>query len=223
VSDFTRRELLRRCPLPAGRAVVLHNALDPFFAIDAGAPPATCPPIIVTVTRLTKGDRYKGVEQLIAAMPAVLAAEPAAHLRIIGQGDDKVRLMAIARNLGLLGKSVTFLGFVDDERLVEELRGCRLFALPSGREGFGLVFLEAMALGRPCLGARAGGIPEVIAEDTGILVEYGNTAALAEGCIAGLRREWRQEPILARARAFSFGPFKAQLASLLAESAPSPS
>jgi asparagine synthase (glutamine-hydrolysing) len=215
VSDYTRRELLKNCPLPEGRAIVVPNALDPFFKIDPGEPLADCPPVILTVTRLTFDDRYKGVEDLIAAMPAVRAAEPAAQLRIIGRGDDLPRLQAIARKLGLLDKGVEFLGFVDDKHLDAELRRCRLFALPSKKEGFGLVFLEAMAHGRPCLGARAGGVPEVITDDTGVLVEFGNVPKIAEACVAALRGPWREQAILDRAELFSYQHLKQRLGSLL--------
>src|SRR6185369_612703 len=122
------------------------------FEIAPGPPPAQCPPVVLVVTRLTLADRYKGVEHLIGAMSAVRAAVPGATLRIIGRGDDLSRLQALRDQLGLKN-AVEFLGYVDDARLAAELRTCRLFALPSKKEGFGLVFLEAMAHGRPCLGA----------------------------------------------------------------------
>lgn len=213
ISDYTRRKLLQRCPLPDGRAVIVPNALDPLFPIEPGRPPADCPPVILTVARLSRGDKYKGVGDLIAAMPAVLAAEPSASLRIIGSGDDRPRLEAQARSLGILGSAVNFLGYVEDQRLSAEMAACRLFALPSGKEGFGLVFLEAMARGRPCLGARAGGIPEVLTDDTGVLAEFQNVGSIAAGCISALRRDWDQRPILERARQFSYEPFKKRLAA----------
>lgn len=215
VSDFTRRELLSHCPLPPDRAVVLPNALDPAFAIARGHPLGACPPVILCVTRLTYADRYKGVEHLVEAMSAVRAEIPDAILRIVGRGDDVPRLTALRDRLGL-GSAVEFTGYVDDQRLARELHRCRLFALPSRKEGFGLVFLEAMAHSRPCLGARAGGAPEVLSEATGILVDYGDVPALARGLVDGLRRPWDENRILARAREFSYSPFKAKLASLLA-------
>ncbi len=215
VSDFTRRELLKNCPLPPERLVVVPNALDPFFAIGPGAPLATCPPVILCVTRLTREDSYKGVDHLIAAMPTVRAALPAATLRVVGRGDDLPRLQSLAKQHGLLGAGVEFLGFVEDAQLAAELSACRLFALPSQKEGFGLVFLEAMAHGRPCLGADSGGIPEVITPETGMLAEYANVPALATACIAALTRPWDESAILARARAFSYSPWKARLDSLL--------
>ena len=214
VSDYTRQELLKHCPLPAGRAVVLPNALDPWFEIAPGAPLAQCPPVILVVTRLTYADRYKGVQHLIEAMPAIRAAIPNATLRVVGRGDDLPRLQTLRNQLGLT-TAVEFLGYIDDRRLAHELRHCRLFALPSEREGFGLVFLEAMAHGRPCLGARAGGVPEVISADTGSLVAYGDIAGIAAAATESLRRDWDERLILAQARRFSYSQFRSQLASFL--------
>ncbi len=215
VSDYTRRELLKNCALPEGRAVVLHNTLDPWFEIFGGAPLAGCPPVILSVTRLTYADRYKGVQHLIEAMPAIRAAVPGAILRIIGRGDDLPRLQSLRNELGLT-TAIEFLGYVDDQRLAAEMRTCRLFALPSKKEGFGLVFLEAMAHSRPCLGARAGGVPEVITDETGSLVDYGDVTGIAAETIAALQRPWNETAILARARHFSYLPFKDRLSELLA-------
>jgi glycosyltransferase involved in cell wall biosynthesis len=214
VSDYTRGELLKNCPLPAGRAVVLHNALAPTFAIQAGVPLSQCAPTILTVTRLTYDDRYKGVQHLIEAMPAIRAAIPEARLRIIGRGDDLARLQTLAQKLGL-ANAVEFLGYVNDRQLSTALSSCRLFALPSKKEGFGLVFLEAMAHGRPCLGANAGGIPEVIDAASGVLVDYGDVPSIAAVSVAALKREWSEAAILGRAHDFSYSPFKARLATFL--------
>ena len=217
ISEFTRGELLRRIRLDPARLVVLPNALDPQLA--PAAPPAgaaTAGPVILTVSRLARADSYKGIDALIAAMPAVLAAEPKAKLRIVGRGDDESRLYALARQLGVL-PAVEFAGFVENARLRDEFAQCRLFALPSTREGFGLVYVEAMAHGRPCLGARAGGTPEVITPDTGVLVEPGDSPALAAALVGALRRPWDEAAILARAERFSYSQFQARLASLLPE------
>ena len=214
VSDYTRQELLRFCPLPEGKAVVLPNALDPSFQIFPAPLRRDVPPVILVVARLTRGDRYKGVDHMIEAMPAIRATIPDAVLRVIGRGDDLPRLQTLRNRLGLRS-AVEFLGYLDDRRLTTEFQACRLFALPSKKEGFGLVFLEAMACGRPCLGARAGGIPDVITDDTGVLVEFGDVPGIAAASIAALRRDWDQEAILARARHFSYSQFKAQLGSLL--------
>ena len=217
VSDFTRGELLKHCPLPEGRAVILPNTIDTStFSLNAGRPLAECPPVILTVSRLSYADRYKGVEHLIAAMPGIRAAVPGALLRVVGRGDDLPRLQGLSRKLGLLGSGVEFLGPTDDPTVLAEMQTCRLFALPSGREGFGLVFLEAMAQGRPCVGARAGAVPELLTPEVGMLAEFGDVAGISAACVTALGREWDQEKILARARLYSYEKFRQRLGELLA-------
>jgi len=214
ISDYTRGKLLEYCPLPSAKLVVLPNGLDTYFDIaDSPGPPAQ-PPIIATISRLTRFDVYKGIDTLIQAMPQIRAAVPGVRLRVMGQGDDLPRLRQLADQLGVQ-IAVEFLGFVSDEELQSQLRQCALFALPSKKEGFGLVFLEAMAQGRPCLGAQAGGIPEVLTPETGILVEYGDVVQIADGCVAALRRSWDTQTILDRAREFAYPRFRERLAALL--------
>jgi len=216
VSGHTRREFLRRCRIREDRAIVLPNALDPHFEIRPGSPPAECGPVILTVSRLTHADRYKGVEHLLRAMPAVREAVPGARLLVVGRGDDLPRLQGIAHQTGLIaGGGVEFLGSVGDTQLDGLLGSCRAFALPSESEGFGLVYLEAMARGRPCVGARAGATPEIITEDTGLLVDYGDIPGIARACASALLREWPQEPMLERARSFSYSVFRTRLGALL--------
>jgi phosphatidylinositol alpha-1,6-mannosyltransferase len=211
ISDYTRGKLLEYCPLPSAKLVVLPNGLDTYFDIaDSPGPPAQ-PPIIATISRLTRFDVYKGIDTLIQAMPQIRAAVPGVRLRVMGQGDDLPRLRQLADQLGPQ-IAVEFLGFVSDEELQSQLRQCALFALPSKKEGFGLVFLEAMAQGRPCLGAQAGGIPEVLTPETGILVEYGDVVQIADGCVAALRRSWDTQAILDRAREFAYPRFRERLA-----------
>jgi len=213
VSDFTRRELEKNCPgLRSDQLAVLPNALDPARAV-AAAPARPSSHQIFTLTRLSSSDAYKGVDHLIAALPLIRRELPDAHLRIAGTGDDLPRLQALANSSGSAG-AIQFLGFVEETRLADEFEACDLFALPSEKEGFGLVFLEAMAHGKPCLGARAGGTPEVIADGCGLLVDYGDPAGLAAAGVAALRQKWNTEAILDRARHFSYENFRVRLASL---------
>ena len=215
VSAYTRTQLLSHCSIKPDRAVVMLNALDPYFAVDQGIPLSETAPVILSVSRLSSAESYKGVDHLIAAMPAILRAEPAARLRIVGRGDSLPKLQRQAQSLGLLNKGVEFLGFVDDQALIREMQACRLFALPSEKEGFGLVYVEAMAYGRPCLAAKAGGVPEVITDDTGLLVPYGDVPAIEKAVLDGLRRIWDQSAIVHRATEFSYAGFKERLRSVL--------
>jgi glycosyltransferase involved in cell wall biosynthesis len=213
VSDYTRREMMKSCPwLRAEQLAVLPNALDPAFPIVA-APPRPNAHMIFTLTRLDSAETYKGVDHLIAALPAIRDELPGARLRVAGTGDDLPRLKALAQAQDV-ADAVEFLGFVEESHLTNEFNACDLFALPSGKEGFGLVYLEAMAHGKPCLGARAGGVPEVIIKDCGTLVDYGGGDRLAAACIAALHHSWNINTILDRARYFSYENFRTRLAAL---------
>ena len=101
-----------------------------------------------------------------------------AVLRIAGAGPERSRLQLLARQLAISGR-VDFLGHLPFERLLAEYRNAAVFALPSAQEGFGIVFLEAMASSLPIVAARAAAVPEVVADgSTGILVPTGDDAAL---------------------------------------------
>jgi glycosyltransferase involved in cell wall biosynthesis len=216
VSDFTRLEMQRRISLPESQFVVVPNGLDPRFdGTSNKSMTSSGDPVILTVARLDAKERYKGVDHLIEAMPAIRLAVPAARLRIIGVGTDLPRLQALATSLGVVA-AVDFAGFVDDERLSAAYRECTLFALPSRSEGFGIVFLEAMAHGKPCLGARAGAIPEIIDTTSGVLAEYGVIPQIAAKAVWALQRPWNPEQIRQRAAQFDYPTFRRRMQSALA-------
>jgi glycosyltransferase involved in cell wall biosynthesis len=217
VSAYTRAEILKQVSLEHARLVVLPNALDPKLEPNPNRTVASSSqPVILTVARLASSDRYKGIDRLIEAMPAIVAEEPTARLRVVGRGDDQTRLYELARSLRI-ATSVEFAGFVSDEKLHDEFDRCRLFALPSEKEGFGLVYVEAMAHGRPCLGANAGGAPEVITPETGVLVTPNDVPELARAVVSALRQPWNEASLRARAAYFSYSQFRARLASLIYE------
>jgi phosphatidylinositol alpha-1,6-mannosyltransferase len=143
-------------------------ALDPdFLALAAAAEklpvPAGFPEgrIILTVGRWSANERYKGADLLIRAMPKLAEAVPDVQLVAIGDGDDRPRLQEIAKGLGV-SRQVHFLPSLAKPELAACYARCDVFALPSSGEGFGFVFLEAMALGKPAVGAARGGIPDLI-------------------------------------------------------------
>jgi glycosyltransferase involved in cell wall biosynthesis len=219
VSEYTRRQLLRFLPaLDGERLLVVPNTLDPHFAPelnDGAAPAVFAVPRILTVGRLSSTDTYKGFDTLIEAMPAVRRDYPTARLRVVGSGDDQPRLAALAAELGV-ADSVDFLGALSDEALRAEYAACDLFALPSRKEGFGLVYLEAMVHGKPCIAARAGGAPEVINDAVGVLVDYGNIPDLAVAVGELVRHPRDSEVVRRHAAAFAFPAFQRRLAAALA-------
>lgn len=125
--------------------------------------------------RMAESEKYKGHDALLEALPRV----PEARLVVAGGGDDRPRLEAKAAALGLADR-VLFTGFVSEATLVALYDRAALLAMPSRGEGFGLVYLEAMRAGRPCLAARGGAADEVIVDgETGRLVDPEDREALA--------------------------------------------
>jgi glycosyltransferase involved in cell wall biosynthesis len=122
----------------------------------------------------------KSLDVLLRALALLPDRWQHLHLRLVGVGPEEQRLRAAARRLGL-GRRVTFLGHVSRARLAAEYRSCTLFCLPSRQEGFGIVFLEAMAAGKAVVACRAGAVPEVVRHgETGVLVGPADPAALAD-------------------------------------------
>jgi glycosyltransferase involved in cell wall biosynthesis len=130
--------------------------------------------LILSVGRMDSVEQYKGHDSLLAAFPAVHERFPEAQLVLAGAGTDFARVRSIAVSLDPRVRGRIFMpGHVDRTLLQELYRACYLFALPSGREGFGVVYLEAMSCAKPCLAARAAGAPCVVRDgETGLLVDY---------------------------------------------------
>ncbi len=189
-SADTVQHLISQQHIPPGKVQRLPWGLDPEFEariVAAGplapAPPPGFPPngnIILTVGRWHSAEKYKGADTLIAALPRVLKTAPAASLVLVGDGDDRPRLEQLARDLGV-SECAHFLHGLTPEQLFSCYANCDVFALPSSGEGFGLVFLEAMAHAKPVIGGAHGGIPEIVEDGvTGLLVPHGDTGRLAK-------------------------------------------
>lgn len=143
------------------RLVTLYPAIEP---LSHSAPAPARPHArryFLSVSRLVAGDRYKGIDTTIQAFARFATDHPEVDYLVVGEGDDRPRLEKLADGNGLAGR-VRFLSSVDERTLDALYRHCEFFVLPSAGEGLGIVFLEAMARGKACIGARAGGIPEAI-------------------------------------------------------------
>ncbi len=225
-SDTVRHLEMDQGVAPA-RLRRLPWGLDPQFS-EFLEQPAECPlpagfpsgRVILTVGRWSAKERYKGLDTLIAAMPRLLQEVPDAHLVAVGDGDDRPRLERLARELGLENR-VRFLGSMTQAELSACYAHCSVFALPSRGEGFGLVFLEAMAHGKPVVGGAHGGAPEIIEEGvTGRLVSYGDVTRLSEILRELLMDEALCQRMGARARErilgeYSFDAFAARFREVL--------
>jgi len=180
----SHRELILPPTLPEERQFTTqtdHMALSPPMR-----------PIVLTVGRIAASERYKGHDVMLAAWPAVLRRVPDALYWIVGDGDDRERLESLARELGV-ADSVHFKGAIPAEELDVCYNCCSVFAMPARTElntrtprgeGFGIVFLEAMAHGKPVVGPRVGAPAEFIRSGKhGLLVDPTDSREVAEALI----------------------------------------
>jgi phosphatidylinositol alpha-1,6-mannosyltransferase len=135
---------------------------------------------ILVVSRLASSEAEKHVDKVVRALPKVRYAVPHARITIVGDGGLRPELEALARELGV-ADYVHFAGFVDERGLAQAYQEACVFALPSSKEGFGIVYLEAWAKGLPVIASRFGAAPEVVADGIdGYTVDPSNSHELAE-------------------------------------------
>jgi phosphatidyl-myo-inositol dimannoside synthase len=229
ISKFTAARFSDKQGVAPQEVHLLPLALDPSFRLADGdatlpTPPAWFPKgrVLLSVTRLAAVEGYKGVDTTIRALARLQAGFPDLHYLIVGDGDDRPRLERLARDLGV-SSQVHFIGRLaaSDPALLSCYANCDLFVLPSKGEGFGIVFLEAMAFGKPVIGGCHGGTPDVIEDGvSGFLVKHGDEQRLAQIIERLLRDASLREIIGTRARSrvknyFQFENFRQHLETIL--------
>jgi L-malate glycosyltransferase len=172
--------------IPKERFRIIYNAVD-LERAQAGAMNAAAfrrkhgiPPDAIVITQVSWLIPEKGLEDLLEASCKVAAAEPRTHFVVAGDGAQRANLEKHARDLGISSR-LTFTGSVGDP-LSEGLYAASdvVCQLSRWEEAFGYTNIEAMACGRPVVGTRVGGIPEIIQDGaTGFLVPRRDTAAMA--------------------------------------------
>jgi phosphatidylinositol alpha-1,6-mannosyltransferase len=157
---------------------IIPLAAPSHTSVIGGGRPSSRPYTISTIGRIDSTERYKGQEELIRASAVLVGMGVDLRLNIIGTGDDLQRLKLCASEYGHASWA-NFCGLVSDQELDTLLGDSDVFCLPSKKEGFGIVFLEAMRFSLPCIGGNHGGTPEVIEDgQQGFLVEYGDVQTL---------------------------------------------
>jgi glycosyltransferase involved in cell wall biosynthesis len=174
-SGFTNRIAVVPNPLPSDlRERALNGNGHNRNRKDAGGV------TVLTMGRLVRG---KGVDVAIRAMQYL---DGETRLVIAGDGEQRAELEQLATELGMSGR-VRFVGWVSGEMKAELLEQADVFCLPSVYDAFPMTFMEAMAFGVPVVGIRWGGIPDVVPETTGVLVDRAEPELVA-GAIASLRQ-----------------------------------
>ena len=186
-SSDTARKLSEVQSVPRGKVIRVPWPVNEEMlrlATDALAPqpPPGFPTgqVILTVGRWVASEGYKGADDLIEAIAILCESMPELRLAAVGSGDDLPRLRKLAFDRGVADR-VSFFEGLSREQIAGCYARCTIFALPSTGEGFGLVFLEAMAFAKPVIGAESGGVPDLIENGvTGLLVPPRDKRKLAE-------------------------------------------
>lgn len=187
-NSVNTRRILEASGVPSGKIHVIYPGVDAGrFTTDVNgreirarvAPGADL--VLLSVGRL---QRRKGHDLAISAVAAIKPKHPRIRYVIVGDGEERARLEALAQSLGVAGQ-VVFAGEVSAADLPAYYAACDIFLLPNrieqgDIEGFGIVFLEAAAAGRPVIAGNTGGVPEAVADgETGLLVSGTDVEELA--------------------------------------------
>ncbi len=182
-SDYTWNEFLKYLPEVSQ---IPHTTTALGFgepAVDEQSSEPGQSTSLLIIARMSKAEDYKGHREVIAAWPQVLKSIPDARLDIVGEGDLRPDLEQMVSERELT-KNVKFHGRVDEQTKANLLRRCTAFAMPSRGEGFGIVYLEAMRYGRPCLVSDCDAGREVVnPPEAGLQVDVRDNQAVAAAIV----------------------------------------
>jgi glycosyltransferase involved in cell wall biosynthesis len=224
-----------------GLSKISHSILPPSVQVDSEqnsrvsnpSKPEPSAPIVLTVGRLAASEKYKGHDVMLDAWPTVLKRVPGAIYCIVGDGDDRQRLEDRAKEFKVTD-SIRFAGAAFSGDLRDWYHRCRVFAMPARTdlnphaprgEGFGIVFLEAMAHGKPVVGPREGAPSEFIRSgEHGLLVNPTDSAEVANALVELLQNKERADAMGRAARAwviqeYSEDRFRQRLSDILGNDA----
>jgi glycosyltransferase involved in cell wall biosynthesis len=222
VSRYTRQRVLEQVPnLRDDRVMIFPNCLCNTWTGLNSSPQRFVPdvPFVLSVSRLERGDRYKGIVTVIEALSQL--DDLSLHYIVVGQGNDMEFLREVAARYGV-AQRVHFLKGISDAQLVNMYTQCKAFVLPSGKEGFGIVFLEAMYFGAPVIAAAEKGALDVVKDgETGLLVPFGDSMGIKKAIErlngdAALRERLRERgrSTVVGDGEFTFAQFTARAASI---------
>jgi len=191
ISGYTRDRLLQEQNLDPNKVSILpttfnsnrfQRAPKPIYLLEKyHLKPEQ--PILLTVSRLAAPERYKGYDQILRALPQIRQLVPDVHYIIVGKGNDRFRIEQLIARLRLQN-CVTLAGFVPDQQLCDYYNLCDVFVMPSKREGFGIVYLEALACGKPVLGGNQDGAIDALCHgELGALVNPDNLSEITNAII----------------------------------------
>lgn len=234
VSSFTKGKLVDRHNVPADKVTVFHNTIDPYFPIpDAVTKSESLRSryglsendfVLYTLTRLSSTELYKGYDNVIQAVGEIAQANKAIKYVIAGKYDkqEKSRIDKLIADNGLTDH-VILAGFLDEQELVAHYQMADMYIMPSKKEGFGIVFIEALVCGVPVVAGNAdGSVDALMNGELGTLVNPDSINEIQNAILdqmkAGPATESEQISIRKKTLDnFSFSSYKKRLRAIIAE------
>ena len=150
--------------------------------------------VLLTVSRLAAAERYKGHDRVIKALAQLLPVHPDLVYVIAGDGDDRQHLEMLAESEGVR-EDVRFVGYVSDEELPDLYRAADVFVMPSTGEGFGIVFLQALASGLSVIAGDGDGSSDPLRDGgDGVMVSAEEPSAIVNAIETTLRKAGGTRP-----------------------------
>ena len=176
VSESVKVEILARSRLPDEIVTVIHGGVD--VSNDADSTPVLDPGHVPVVGTASPLEPIKGLPFFLGAAQKVLTSGRDVEFLVSGAGPEETNLRRLARKLNIDSK-VTFVPKLLD--FSASLAAMDIFCLPSLSQGLGTIMLEAMALGKPVIATRVGGVYSVVRDnETGLIIPPSDSGRLAE-------------------------------------------
>jgi glycosyltransferase involved in cell wall biosynthesis len=222
ISRFTAKRAGEVNGVPPKKVRILYNCFDPGLYPKSTFNAANGNLSLLTVARISLSEQYKGHDVVIRTLPNLLEKFPHLVYDIVGDGDGRSVLETLAVELNVT-HAVHFHGVVSEQQLIEYYQNASVFVMPSRFEGFGFVFLEAMAYGKAVVAGNEDASVEVVRNGkTGFTVAPQSTAEVANAIEALLGDNQLRQSMGENGREvveseFGFDQFKQTLLGHIAE------
>ena len=229
VSSFTKSKILENNPtLKEKKITIFPDTLDPYFIPPNifnkpeyllkryGLTPGH--QVVLTLARLSSSEKYKGYDNVIRTMHDLSKVKPSIRYLLCGKADEseRTRLLNLIQETGC-SHQVIMTGFLPDEEIIDHYLLADVFAMQSKKEGFGIVFIEALACGRKVIaGSKDGSVDALLQGELGMLIDPDSTEELKTAVLQSLNSE--SDPLKIQSNvmeAFGFAAYKERLRKVL--------
>ena len=229
VSNYTKSQLINfNQEIDPNKIKIFPNTIDPYFTVPSifEKPDYLLQryhlnnaEIVLTIARLASSEQYKGYDTVIKAWQEVLHQRPSLQYLIFGKADtcEKEKVEGLIDEYGFTN-SVHLMGYIKEEELTDHYLLADVFVIPSKKEGFGIVFIEAMACGKKVVaGNQDGSVDALLNGELGTLVNPDDLQALSAAIVSSLDHQSNPFDIQQKVMAvFGFPQFKQRLQNYLA-------